>query len=643
MGIIIKEIKIPDDSYSFISDKGEKEYILKNLSKINIFVGENNSGKSRFLRSIVKKRDFEFLPDNEDFNKINKEIKALKMNFDNFLFGCQFNVDVKIPDLNKILPKINEADFLINYGEYFQPILDLKELFEKLKLNDNPIGSYKTKMSSFSTRTYSTSFKEIVKKLEEIMETTFDLDKPLKDVKLDYKFNKLYVPILRGLRPLSSNSDDLYGERTRLDYFRDYLMNYSFNSLEESDVNVFTGLGAYQTVNKFSRGNPQNRKLLEDFKNYISTNFFDGQTVEITATLDENEQEDVLSIKIGDENEKPIYDLGDGIQSIIILTLQLFLNKNENILVFIEEPEQLLHPGLQRKLIETFLCEEGFENFQFFFTTHSNHFLDITLDFNDISIFTVKKELDNSDSEEKVPSFTIENLSEGDTSALELLGVRNSSVFLSNCTLWVEGITDRQYLRHYLKLYAEEHENDLDFKEDYHYSYVEYGGNNITHWSFLDKEKKPINVEKLCGRLFLLADKDQGKDKRHKQLKETLKERYYPLKCREIENLVFKDVLLKIVKDYEGINEDESSDNINEDFKYVDYKNNLLGRFIEKKIIVDKNKMKRKSYMAKSGTIKDKIGFLNKAVTYIQKWDDLSPEAQEITEKVYNFIKEHNS
>ena len=137
----------------------------------------------------------------------------------------------------------------------------------------------------------------------------------------------------------------------------------------------------------------------------MEDNFFDGKSVEITASVKEDGKQDVLSIKIGDEHEKPIYELGDGIQSIIILTFYLFLHKNENLLVFIEEPEQYLHPGLQRKLIETFLYEEGFENFHFFFTTHSNHFLDITLDFNNISIFTIKKELDNSDNEEKKPSF----------------------------------------------------------------------------------------------------------------------------------------------------------------------------------------------------------------------------------------------
>lgn len=81
---------------------------------------------------------------------------------------------------------------------------------------------------------------------------------------------------------------------------------------------------------------------------------------------------------------------------IILLSLLLCndeIKENENILVFIEEPEQLLHPGFQRKLIEVLLNCEDFSNFQFFFTSHSNHFLDITLDYDDVSIFTIKNSL----------------------------------------------------------------------------------------------------------------------------------------------------------------------------------------------------------------------------------------------------------
>ena len=141
------------------------------------------------------------------------------------------------------------------------------------------------------------------------------------------------------------------------------------------------------------------------------------------------------------------------------MTMPLFLNKGKNLLVFIEEPEQLLHPGLQRKLIETLLNEKGFEKFQYYITTHSNHFLDTTFDFSKISIYSLRKKFQDEANEEEIANFSIENLSSGDKSSLELLGVRNSSVFLSNCTIWVEGITDRMYFKHYLALYMKKNAN----------------------------------------------------------------------------------------------------------------------------------------------------------------------------------------
>lgn len=666
MGIVIKELEIPNDNYFFISENEEKGNAIKSLSKINIFVGKNNSGKSRLLRHIIK-NDLKFTTF-DDLSSINHSISFLKREMDLFfsrhpnLNGTQYKSYLK-----NQLDNIDEIGMMENDKD---PLSLFKKFMESINHYDtnsygsdwNFTGEYHDLQNSLEVRVddpegneihsylVDANLGELGDELVGIRQKCLDLlDESLEEFQLNYGFEKIYFPILRGLRPLLDGRQykDLYKERTIEDHFE----RWTDNQLKERNVTIFTGLDVYNTVNVYSRLNHAKKTLLNQFKKYLSKNFFDGENVEITASVkSENGETDVVTVKIGNEHEKPIHALGDGIQSIIILTLFLFLHKNQNLLIFLEEPEQLLHPGLQRKLIETFLKEEGFENFQFFITTHSNHFLDITLDLENISIFTVKKELDNSNNEEKVPSFSIENLSKGDEKALELLGVRNSSVFLSNCTIWVEGITDRYYIRHYLALYTEflkkksieEEKSFVEFQEDYHYSFVEYGGNNITHWSFLEKDEMPINVKRLCGRLFLIADKDQGKDKRHEQLKNALGDRYYPLKCREIENLVTKDVLLKIVKEYEKLGENEQ-DNININFTYADYKKNRLGNFIEKKIIIDKNQMKRKSYKMKSGTIKDKDAFLKKAIKNIKTWEDLSPEAKELTTKVHNFIIANNS
>ncbi len=430
---------------------------------------------------------------------------------------------------------------------------------------------------------------------------------------------------MRGLRPIATNGEmfeyvDLYEKRTSEDYFRDASVPFE----------IFTGLTAYNLVKEHLLGNLPQRKLIREYEEYLSE-FFDGKRVALIPS----ENKKVLVIKIGDEKERPIFELGDGIQSLIIITMPLFLRRGEDVLLFVEEPELLLHPGLQRKLLETILQQEGFERFQYFITTHSNHFLDITLDFPDISIYSVKKKFDDSPDEEKTPGFVIENLSHGDRSALEQLGVRNSSVYLSNCTLWVEGITDRLYLKRYLEVFYEEFGDKKQYKEDFHYSFVEYSGSNITHWSFLDSEEDPIDVERLCGRLFLIADKDDGtspaKNERHEKLEKVLGDRFYVFECKEIENLLSPTVLVRVLQEY---GEDEA--HLSSIQKQEDYKSQNLGAYIER--ILGDNRKRRGTYVD-GNTISDKVGFCRKAISQIHSWEDLSPEAQQLTEKLFAFIQ----
>ncbi|MCQ1536678.1 ATP-binding protein [Methanosarcina sp. KYL-1] len=618
MSHLINEIKLFDENYFFLNEIGSREDRIKFLSKINIFVGENNSGKSRLIRNILSNR-VEYIPNSSILGNYNIFCKSIDEEFKKYFK----RIDINIQHFKNIYNNITDLEPLI----YFNDSLKLHE--KVLNLNKT-IESFE---ENTSTSTNGVQNSRIGKDLREIFEKNISIfDENLEKALTFPKFKKIYIPILRGLRPINQidnkfQYDDIYQNRIKEDYFKDSKIPEEFE--------IFTGIESYAKIRSFLLGNLHQRKLMSEYEEYLSKNFYEGKDV----TLIPSESSGVVTVKIGDEKERPIHELGDGIQSIIILTLPLFLNKGDNLLIFIEEPEKLLHPGFQRKLIGTFLKQEGFENYQYFITTHSNHFLDITLDFSEISIYTLKKELDDQDNLEKDPKFSIENLSQGDVSALELLGVRNSSVFLSNCTIWVEGITDRLYFRRYLQRYMDLKENGnefTEFKEDFHYSFVEYGGGNITHWSFLDEEygDETINVERLCGRLFLISDRDEGKESRHEKLGEILGERYYLLNCREVENLLAKDILLKVIKDYEKV------ETLEVEFEEDDYKNELLGKFIDEKL-GDNRKRKRK-YQADSGTIHDKINFCKKALEHIQQWDDLSEEAKEISKKMHEFISENN-
>lgn len=68
---MIKAIEIGSISDNYRNKYNNKMLYLSNLNKINIFIGENNSGKSRLLRYIIKGNDtkafYEFI--NEDKKK----------------------------------------------------------------------------------------------------------------------------------------------------------------------------------------------------------------------------------------------------------------------------------------------------------------------------------------------------------------------------------------------------------------------------------------------------------------------------------------------------------------------------------------------------------------------------------------------
>lgn len=615
-----------DEQYNFINnlplqEEGlENNEWLSNLSKINIFLGSNNSGKSNLMRKIIKIPQLNFIPHDKNFLEIYDLIIDLGNLIDSILNRYQIADYAGIKNQYSHLEK---SKFVIEELNNIQEYISFLEIL--INISGTPgvgynAGDYYKNFNNHDR--INDEFNELGSKYKKTIESLVE------DAFLEYKFKRVYIPTLRGLRTLEENNSDWYKNRTIKDYF----------SGMEFDT-VFTGLNLYRELQNLLLGSLNDREKVVEYQKFLGETFFNGEPITLIPSIGS----DVVTVKIGQEKELKIHELGDGIQSIIIQTFPLFANMNENMLIFIEEPELYLHPGLQRKLLETFMLDE-FSGFQFFLTTHSNHLLDVTLDLEKISIYSFKKELETNESREKKALFTVENVSNEENDLLDMLGVQNSSVYLSNCTIWVEGITDRYYVRRYLKLY-QDYLNILEkdrLREDYHYSFVEYSGNNITHWSFLDdnndEDFSAMNVERLCSKLFLIADKDSDKKlPRQQQLKENLGDRFYCLDCKEIENLIDEDILKKVISEYEGKNVGELE--FNRKFTRKTYKNNYLGQFIDKQL---KDSKRKNGYSSKSGTIKDKINFFKKALNYIKTYDDLSEEAKSLAEQVYKFVYSKN-
>ncbi|KGP82127.1 MULTISPECIES: AAA family ATPase [unclassified Paenibacillus] len=616
---IINSLKLNNERYKR-SGTGSTLKWLEELSKINIFVGSNNSGKSQMLRNFFKTPTLEFVPNDLELVQLNAlqkelvgEVEAVILRNNATDYGDIMETAKTLIDVQSL---VEDCDVLEKISLILEKLVNVtnNEVTTNLRFGGSGIN-------------YDEAFKQPLQEIGKRYMQRLQLIVG-DETERKYRFNKVYIPTLRGLRPYNEGSSDFYIQRTIKDYFP-----------EAPNGSIFSGLGLYVQLRDMLLGNLEEREKIARYQEFLGDTFFNGERV----VLIPSKNSDVVVVKIGDEEELPIYNLGDGIQSIIILTFPLYTHLGGNLLMFIEEPELYLHPGLQRKLIETFLKDE-FSGYQFFLTTHSNHFLDITLDVSRISIYSFKKELANSEEKEKQASFLVENVSNEDNSLLEMLGVKNSSVYLSNCTVWVEGITDRFYIRRYLKLYQDYlkiPEKDR-YKEDYHYSFVEYSGNNITHWSFLDDNSdeafKNMNVERLCSRLFLITDKDSEKKlSRQEKLKARLGERFYCLDSKEIENTLTADIVKKVIADYEKCDVDSLS--FNQNVETNTYQNRYLGKFIDSVLTDSKRKG---GYASESGTIKDKVKFSERAIRHLKQYSDLSEDAKKLCERLFQFIQRNN-
>lgn len=375
--------------------------------------------------------------------------------------------------------------------------------------------------------------------------------------------------------------------------------------------------------------------------------FFDGQKVEIIASL----KEKCIILYVGGE-ERKIHEIGDGIQTIILLLFPIFTAK-KNSWILIEEPETYLYPGLQRIFIQTLIENQYLRklNLMFFFSTHSNHFLDLSLDHKEISIFQFKKF--------ETDKFQIRTNITPNQDTLNLLGVNTSSVFLTNTSLWVEGPTDRKYLSFFLKKYCES-KNLQPLKEDIDFAFFEYGGNLIAHYLFdkddfeADEEvvREKINSFSLSNRIYLLADEDGAKGstkkgRRRKALQELSNKsknfKYQNTELREIENLlpltVIDNFMGELIKSTQAINVEKT------DFKKKDYDSIGIGQFYEDQL---KNKgvlvKNQKSFKADSGTLKNdfKIKLCDFTIKSNLSYEDMindNPILDSIITELYSFIK----
>ncbi|WNV20006.1 ATP-binding protein [Bacillus sp. SI2] len=443
----------------------EEEVSLKNLKHINIIIGPNNSGKSNifkylfYLREIGRKARTAMGTSGKEYGLYNKISEAFPIQNTWAESSCDVIGNIRLEEIDQ------------EWSEEDIPTLHQK---------DGTVSLCATHRTNDNSSCLSVKYEEH-SLLEEFQ------DKP----------NLLNIGTKKYVNPMQ-NMDYFYDTYQYWNVFLDSLYfvdairhhNRTSSSQKESDVD------GSEIVKEIIRIRNEEDRTWRDFKKQLE-NWLRKILGESQLELDPVEDELRFYIQRG-EKEISAYlsQLGTGVSQLVMLLSFLYLNKDRTLNVFIEEPEGNLHPEAVVQLVN--IIQQNFKNHRFFITTHSSVLIDQVDD--DWNVHRVVRKENQSSilypCTEVVEKYEV----------LDQLGIKASQLLQSNLVIWIEGPSDRTYINKWIK---DNTPQGLEFIEGRHYSFLMYGGANLTTFDVLAANEY-IDILKTSRYAILVCDSDKN-------------------------------------------------------------------------------------------------------------------------------------
>lgn len=421
---------------------------IDEFSNITVFIGRNNSGKSSCIDVIEK-----FIDLNE-LAIFQQEQKDIIIEIEHIL-----NED----DIDKINPYMNPYESVKFKKNYIS-----KKIYLKIIGFLNNSGTYQY---SYKRNLNDTVFDEKHSLIWDDFESQYI------NCFLGYKFRRLNAE--RDIVAEVENDDEYVGSN---------------------------GIGVTNLVRKFLNYSEYNEKLIEnnlmDALNQIINpdSEFSGIRVQQVKSKEGFLWE--IFLQEG-KNRYALSKMGSGLKTIILVLINLLViphtkdYKNQKIIYAFEELENNLHPALQRRVFD-YLYNYSIQNEgMIFLTTHSHVAINGYYNKEHAQIYHVIKK-DGISSLHKIDDYFAKS------SLLNDLDVKASDLLQSNGIIWVEGPSDRLYIKKWLEIF-----DDGSLQEGRNYQILYYGGRLLFHYSADEEQAELLNVLITNRNAAIVIDSDK--------------------------------------------------------------------------------------------------------------------------------------